>query len=190
MKEFMRELRISLNKHFYENEVDDICSYYQEMIYEREAQGEKIEDILKDYHVKDILRDMLPEVVEKRETTPKNIYKSNYLLIALLITTPFLIPLGVVYIVLISVFFAMIVTGFALMFSGIVSIFGFIIEAFFIGGGISQVLLMMGLGFITAAILMIVGYILVYIFKNLMMGLILATSKLAKKIGGKKHENN
>lgn len=55
MKEFMKELRTALGKHFYQTEVDEICAYYEEMIYEREAQGEKIADILKEYQVKEVL---------------------------------------------------------------------------------------------------------------------------------------
>lgn len=189
MDKFMKALRQALKKHFYQAEVDEICAYYEEMIYERKAQGERMDDTLSDYQVKDILRDMLPEVVEKRTTTSRNIVKSNSLLLGLLISTPLLLPLGIAYIVMISVFFAMIVTGASLMISGVAVIFGFIVQAFLLWGSTSSVLLILGIGFITAAVLMLTGHIMIFVFKKLMMILILATSRLAKKIGGKKHES-
>jgi len=189
MDQFVKELRRALKKHFYEEEVDDICAYYEEMIYERKAQGEKIDDTLSDYQIKDIIRDMLPEVVQKRTTTSKNIVKSNSLLVGLLISTPLLLPLGIAYIVMFSVFFAMIVTGASLIFSGVVVIFTFIVQALLAWGSTSAVFLTLGIGFITAAVLMLIGNIMIYVFKKLMMTLILATSRLAKKIGGKKHES-
>ena len=51
MKTWLRELERELKRRFYDEEVKDVLSYYEEMIQERLSSGEQLDDILESYNI-------------------------------------------------------------------------------------------------------------------------------------------
>jgi uncharacterized membrane protein len=129
MKTWLRDLEKALSKKFYEDEVVDIVSYYEEMIEERRSSGESIDDILSDYNINETVKTMTPNVLLKRPNrTHKDITKNTKQLALVLLSTPFLLPLGILYIsMLIIAFSMMLVTG-VLIFSSFLGIFWMIVD--------------------------------------------------------------
>jgi uncharacterized membrane protein len=89
MKTWLKELEKELRLRFYVNEVSDIISFYEEMIEDRLASGEDIEDILSDYDAKEIAKSMTTDVVMKRANdTYQAVVKSSKQLLKFLLSTP------------------------------------------------------------------------------------------------------
>ncbi|MDI6452059.1 DUF1700 domain-containing protein [Peloplasma aerotolerans] len=123
MKTWLKELEKALSRKFYEDEVKDIVSYYEEMIEERRSSGENIDDILSEYKISEIVKTMTPNVLLKRPNrTHKDITKNTKQLVVVLLSTPFLLPLGILYVTFLIVAFSMmLVTGILILssFAGI-----------------------------------------------------------------------
>jgi uncharacterized membrane protein len=123
MKTWLKELEKALSRKFYEDEVKDIVSYYEEMIEERRSSGENIDDILSEYKINEIVKTMTPNVLLKRPNrTHKDITRNTKQLVVVLLSTPFLLPLGILYVTFLIVAFSMmLVTGLLILssFAGI-----------------------------------------------------------------------
>src|SRR5690554_6181924 len=106
MKKFLNELEKEAKKYFSKEETKEVVSYYEEIINERLANNEELENILSNYNVKVIIKNMIPEMITKRDfKSHKNTFKSFWqLLLIMLFTAPILIPLGIVYFALIIAF--------------------------------------------------------------------------------------
>jgi uncharacterized membrane protein len=100
VKSWLSQLERKLGKSFYKDEVADVVGYYEEIINERIAQGEDESEVLKSYDIDQIVKEITPEVLMKRDhKTLKRVSKSTKQLILLLLSTPILIPLATVLIV-------------------------------------------------------------------------------------------
>lgn len=185
MKEkFLEALNVALHKHFYKKEIDDIITYYEEIIEERLANGEMIESIIASYDIQTIVKEMATEYIPKRDLNTKATLKSTHLLLIVLLSTPLLLPIGITYIVLLSVSFAMIVTGAALIGSGFVLIFTTIIRAISSAQSFSEQLVLIGGSLIAAAILIWIGALMMRLFQWIIKQMVLIFTKRAKAKGG------
>lgn len=161
MKKFLNELEKESKKYLNNEEVKEVVSYYEEIINERLADNEKLENILDDYNVKVIVKNMIPEMITKRDfKSHKNIFKSFWqLLLIMLFTAPILIPLAIVYLALMIAFAAITLSGVAVMISGIVAVIPYFIEIINFSTKIEVVLGLGGIGLIGSAIILLVGYL-------------------------------
>lgn len=161
MKKFLNELEKESKKYLNNEEVKEVVSYYEEIINERLADNEKLENILDDYNVKVIVKNMIPEMITKRDfKSHKNIFKSFWqLLLIMLFTAPILIPLAIVYLALMIAFAAITLSGVAVMISGIIAVIPYFIEIINYSTKIEVVLGLGGIGLIGSAIILLVGYL-------------------------------
>jgi len=161
MKKFLNELEKESKKYLNNEEVKEVVSYYEEIINERLADNEKLENILDDYSVKVIVKNMIPEMITKRDfKSHKNIFKSFWqLLLIMLFTAPILIPLAIVYLALMIAFAAITLSGVAVMISGIIAVIPYFIEIINFSTKIEVVLGLGGIGLIGSAIILLVGYL-------------------------------
>lgn len=161
MKKFLNELEKESKKYLNNEEVKEVVSYYEEIINERLADNEKLENILDDYNVKVIVKNMIPEMITKRDfKSHKNIFKSFWqLLLIMLFTAPILIPLAIVYLALMIAFAAITLSGVAVMISGIIAVIPYFIEIINFSTKIEVVLGLGGIGLIGSAIILLVGYL-------------------------------
>jgi uncharacterized membrane protein len=182
MKTWIKELEKALSKNFYEDEVKDIVSFYTEIIEDRKAQGESMDDILSDYDIKDIVKSMTPSILMKRvNDTYSKTTKSMRQLLLLLLSTPILLPLGILYIVMIIVAISLIIASFSIFFSSIVGIVALIVEISASTLGTAEMFGLIGIslmGFSFAILISIWLYKIVWILSK---KLLVIFSKLAKR---------
>ncbi|MDY0074944.1 MAG: DUF1700 domain-containing protein [Acholeplasmataceae bacterium] len=187
MKTWMKELERGLKNKFYDNEVQDILSYYEEIINDRLSNNEKIEDIVRDYDIQKIVKDITPEVLMKRPNKSYvQVSKSTRQLIVFLLSSPFLIPLGIVYISLLIFVVSMIFTAWIVLFSAVVSFGTYIIELFQAGLTLPNFIGVLGFGLMVFAMMVILSLwlyqMMIYIWKKLIYWF----SKLITKRGESK----
>ncbi len=124
MEKWLGELKLELEKHFYPDEVNDILEYYEEMIEDRMQNGELKEDIFNSYNKKEIVREMMPEVLSKRTNiTQKERLKTTKQLWTAIAQTSLKIPLGILYTVFVITISAIVIS---ILVSVIGSLFVFI----------------------------------------------------------------
>lgn len=182
MKYWIRDLESALRKHFYDDEVTEIVNYYTEMIEERKARGESVEDILKSYDIKDIVRHMTPDVLIRRvNDTHWKTSKSIRQLLVLLLSTPFLIPLGILYLVMVIVAIALIIASLSILFSSVIGVIALIVDVSSSAMGTAEMFGMVGvslMGFSFAILLGIGLYQFVWVLSKKMLVLF---SRFAKR---------
>ncbi len=172
MKTWLKELERELKKRFYLTEVNDILSYYEEMIQERIDNGEYIGDILSDYDAKEIAKSVTTDVVMKRANdTYRTLVRSSKQLMQFLLTTPLLIPLGFAYVIVIIVFVSLIISLLATVFGLAVGMTVIFINMVQSGLGQNEILGFIGVG--------LMGFSLSII---ILIGLSQATLYIAKKL--------
>jgi len=161
MKKFLNELEKEAKKYFSKEETKEVVSYYEEIINERLANNEDINNILSNYNVKQIVKNMIPEMITKRDfKSHKNIFKSFWqLLVIMLFTAPILIPLAIVYLALIVAFSAIAFSGVVVMISGVISFIPYLIEVIKYSNQLGAVLGLSGIGLIAISIFLIIGYL-------------------------------
>ncbi|MCF7930041.1 MAG: DUF1700 domain-containing protein [Acholeplasmataceae bacterium] len=187
MKTWLKELERELKKRFYLTEVDDIISYYEEMIQERLDNGESIDEILSDYDPKEIAKSMTADVVMKRANdTYKSIAKSSKQLMVFLLSSPLLIPLGFAYVIImivaVSLLFSLVVT----IFASIVGMAGLFINMYQSGLGQNEIIGFVGIGLMAFSFLILVSIWLYQAVQQLAKKLLYIFSKLAKNKGERK----
>lgn len=184
MKHWIQSLKKALGRHFYEDEIDNIVSYYEEIISERQDQGELIDDILMDYDIDEIVRLMTPNVLIKRShTTGRSIGKSTLTLLLLLLSTPFLIPIGVLYLVFLIVAFVMIVVVFAVIVSSAMGLIGLFVELIQGTLGVAEVIGLTGVALMMTAAVIMLSLAVYRILINTIRLAISFFSRLAKRKG-------
>ncbi|MDR1697419.1 MAG: hypothetical protein LBR37_00655 [Erysipelotrichaceae bacterium] len=115
IREYESWLRRELSASFYTNEeIDEVVSYYLEIINDRVDAGERLEQVLFDYPPRKIALSFASEAYQRREVKTKRdsgnvvgkVVKYTFL-------TPFLIPLGILLIVFLIVAGALVISFFA-----------------------------------------------------------------------------
>jgi uncharacterized membrane protein len=187
MKTWLRELEKALNKKFYKEETEGIVSFYQEMIEDRISQGENFEEIVKDYQIDQIVKSMTPEVLSKRDNnTYKRTAKSMGQLTSVLLSTPLLIPLGIIYIILLVIGFSMIVSIFGIAFGAIVGLGSILLNVANIGIGTGESVALIGAAIIGFAVAILVCLIILKIVWEMSKLILNWFVKIARK--GEKNE--
>ena len=161
MKEFLKELEKEAKKYLDEKETLEVINYYEEIINDRLTNNEEIEDVLVSYNAKAIIKELLPEVITKRNLKkPKNAGKSVWQLILVLFSAPILIPLAITFIVLVvAIIIVLCAVAFSLVLS-ILAIIPYIIEIFGYASNFGSFIGLLGLGIIGVTILAFLGSIL------------------------------
>lgn len=184
MKTWLKELERALRTKFYDDEVKDILNYYEEIINDRLSSGEKIDDILSGYEIKKIVKDMTPEILMKRENTSVlRVSKSTRQLLLLLLGSPILLPLGIVYISILIFVMSMIFTAFLLIVTGLVGFIGLLIDMLQSSLSIPNVLGVLGMGLMTFSMLILLALWTYQLMALLWRKLIVWFSKLAHRKG-------
>src|SRR5690554_3059493 len=130
MKKFLNNLEKEAKKYFSKEETNEVVSYYEEIINDRISNNENLDEVLKEYDVKIIVKNMIPEIISKRDfKSHKNIFKSFWqLLLIMLFTAPILIPLAILYLALIIAFVAVALSGVVVMAALFITLIPYLIE--------------------------------------------------------------
>jgi uncharacterized membrane protein len=161
-EQFLKDFSQELNKHFYKDEATEILDYYEEIINERLASNEDIDDILAEYNQKEIIKDLIPNVLIKRDNnTLSRLSKSLKQLIIILISTPLFIPLGILIIVLIVLSISLIISLAATIVSGFIFLLGLIVEMINTPISLSSTLTLLGVS-LSMFSLLVIGSIWIY----------------------------
>lgn len=184
MKTWLKDLENALSRKFYKDEVLDIVSYYQEMIEERLSGGEKLDVILDEYDIKDIVKTMTPEVLVKRknDTYPRLVKSIRQLLITLL-STPLLIPIAVVYVVLLIFAFSLIVASFAVIVSTFVGFVGISLDFFTTSLSTPNLMVLGGLTLMMVSLLLLASIWIYQMTIWTSKKMLVLFSKIARKAG-------
>jgi len=191
MKTWLRELERELKRRFYDEEVKDVLSYYEEMIQERLSSGENIDDILESYNIRDIAKSITPEVIMKRTNdTYKKAVKSTKQLAAVLLSTPLLIPLGVLYLSLLIFAVSMMIASGAIIFSSFVGGIAFLADVSQSNLGTNEVMGLIGIILMTFSLMILFSLWMFRWIQILTKKLLYIFSKLARNKGEKNESTN
>ena len=191
MKTWLRELERELKRRFYDEEVKDVLSYYEEMIQERLSSGEQIDDILESYNIRDIAKSITPEVIMKRTNdTYKKAVKSTKQLVAVLLSTPLLIPLGVLYLSLLIFAVSMMIASGAVILSSIVGGIAFLADLSQSNLGTNEVMGLIGMLLMTFSLMILFSLWMFRWIQILTKKLLYIFSKLARNKGEKNESIN
>jgi len=191
MKTWLRELERELKRRFYDEEVKDVLSYYEEMIQERLSSGEQIDDILESYNIRDIAKSITPEVIMKRTNdTYKKAVKSTKQLAAVLLSTPLLIPLGVLYLSLLIFAVSMMIASGAVILSSIVGGIAFLADLSQSNLGTNEVMGLIGMLLMTFSLMILFSLWMFRWIQILTKKLLYIFSKLARNKGEKNESTN
>jgi uncharacterized membrane protein len=189
MKAWIEAFKTQLKKHFYAEEVDEIVAYYQEMIEERIEKGEKEADVLASYDIKEVIKDMLPEMIRKRDIKSYREWsKSSKQILLLMLSTPILLPLAFVYIALIITAFSILIASLAIGISSIAGILIYAIDIFGTDLSFIHQLGILGIGIVTFSFLLLLALHLSKWIAWISAKLIKVFTSLIKR-GEEKHEN-
>lgn len=183
MDKFLKELEKELkNNRLYQSEIDEVLSYYEEMITERFENGESMDKILSSYDVKLITRMFVPQTLSKRKLeTNKEVTSSVWLLVLFLFSIPVLIPIGVMYVVFLVVVLSLIISAVAVGITGIVGFIALILKLGTINAGAPVWLVSTGAYLIGITIGIIVLYFLIMLFGYIVKGSYKFVSKLISR---------
>ncbi|HBG33674.1 MAG TPA: hypothetical protein DEG42_07440 [Acholeplasmataceae bacterium] len=191
MKTWLRELERELKRRFYDEEVKDVLSYYEEMIQERLSSGEQLDDILESYNIRDIAKSITPEVIMKRTNdTYKKAVKSTKQLVAVLLSTPLLIPLGVLYLSLLIFAVSMMIASGAVILSSIVGGIAFLADLSQSNLGTNEVMGLIGMLLMTFSLMILFSLWMFRWIQILTKKLLYIFSKLARNKGEKNESIN
>lgn len=183
MDKFLKELEKELkNNRLYQSEIDEVLSYYEEMITERFENGESMDKILSSYDVKLITRMFVPQTLSKRKLeTNKEVTSSVWLLVLFLFSIPVLIPIGVMYVVFLVVVLSLIISAVVVGITGIVGFIALILKLGTINAGAPVWLVSTGAYLIGITIGIIVLYYLIVLFWYIVKGSYKFVSKLISR---------
>jgi uncharacterized membrane protein len=191
MKSWLRELERELKRRFYDEEVKDVLSYYEEMIQERLSGGEKIDDILESYNIREIAKSITPEVIMKRANdTYKAAVKSTKQLAVVLLSTPLLIPLGVLYLSLLIFAVSMMIASGAVILSSIVGGIAFLANLSQSSLGTNEVMALIGMMLMTFSLMILFSLWMLRWIQILTKKLLYVFSKIARNKGEKNENTN
>ncbi len=184
MNSWLKELEQALKRKFYDEESKDIVSFYEEMINDRLANGEKLDNILSGYDIRQIVKDITPEVLMKRENKSyTQVSKSTKQLMVVLLSSPLLIPLGIIYIAFLIFVVSMIITAWIVLTTGVVGFGVFIVDMIQSELSFANVLGALGLGLMVLGFIVLVSLWLSQLMVMTWKKLIYWFSKLAHRRG-------
>lgn len=184
MKTWLNDLERALKRKFYQEEVKDIVNYYEEMINERQSSGESLDQILASYDISKIMTEMTAEVLMKRDNDSyKKVSKSTKQLLFLLIGSPILFPLAIVYFSLMIVVFSLIITSFILIGSSFIGFVGLLFQVSTSDLSFASMIGMIGFGLVSFSLMAIVSLLLLKWMNVLWKKLLHWFSKLAYRKG-------
>lgn len=190
MEQIIRKIDRILNG-IENKEKHKILDYYREIISDRLENGENIESIDKNIDYDSIKLEYFTKSISSYEK--KAIKKNTSLslrLLAYLFTSPFWIPLAIVYFIVILVMYILVAAAIIVLVSIPFAIIGFFYNQIISDTNLAELLfasgvLLLGYGVISITLLNIVKVIM-----NLNMVLIKGIIKLISKKGTKTNENN
>lgn len=184
MKVWLKELERALSRKFYEEEVKDIISFYEEVINDRVSNGELLDDILSGCDIQKIVKDMMPEVLMKRENKSYvQVSKSTRQLLILLLGSPILVPLGIIYISILIFVMSMIFTSGILIFTSIIGFGSYVIDLFSTDLSIPNVIGTLGFGLMIFSMMILIAIWLYQLMILIWKKMIFWFSKVAQKRG-------
>ncbi len=190
MKKWLDELKIALDKYFYEDEVKRILAYYEEMISERIVAGEVEEKILLQYNIPDIIKEMTLEVLVKRENeTVKYVMRSLKQLLIILLSTPLLLPIGIFFLVVLILIASLSVANLAVVFTTLLIFIVFLVDLLTTGLSLTETMGLLGVSLLVVSMILLCSNWLFAFIYNLSKNMLTSFAKLAYSRGGR-HENN
>lgn len=184
MKAWLNELKKALARKFYDDEVKDIVGFYEELINDRLSDGESIDQILMSYDIQKIVKDMTPEVLMKRENKSYlQVSKSTKQLLILLLGSPLLIPLAVVYISVLIFVFSMILTAGILVVTGVIGFVTYVVDLFQSGLTLPNVIGTLGFGLMMFGMVILIALWLYQLMILVWKKMIIMFSKIVRKRG-------
>lgn len=184
MKIWLESLEKALLKKFYEDEVQEIVKYYEEIIADRLSSGEIITDILASYDIKKIVIDMTPEVLMNRENKSYlQMSKSTKQLLILLLGSPVLLPLGIVFIAVLIFIVSMLATSVFLLISALFGMVTGFIEIIQADLTIPNIIGVIGFELMVFSMLILVSLWLYHLMAILLKKMIHWFSRIALKRG-------
>jgi len=185
MNTFLEQLKEALkSRKLYPEEIAEVLAYYKEMISDRVDNGERMSVVVASYDVNKIANNILPQYIQKRPNeSSKEISKNTFNLLRFLLTTPLLIPLGILYLALIVVIISLVASCVAVLASGVIAIIPLVTQLIE-----QQVTTGFALGTIGAYLVgMSIGTIVILIIiKTAYYGAKWAVKLMSKLAGGKK----
>lgn len=167
MKTFLNDLKKEANRYLEKNETNELVSYYEEIINERLSNNETIESILASYDIEVIVKEALPGVILKRKD---KVFKNSFQVMLLLLSSPILIPLAIVYIALVVVIIALFISFILVSAGGILFLVPYLIETFNYITSFGQWLGLTSLGLLISIIVFYIGYLFVNVFYKILKG--------------------
>lgn len=190
MKTWLIEFEIALKKHFYTDEVKRIVDYYDEMINDRIQAGEDEKEVLAEYNIDSIVKEMTLDVLVKRENnTLGYVTKSLKQLLIILLSTPLLIPIGALFLVILILLFSFAITSFSIVFASLLVFIVFLIDLFSTGLTISETFGLLGISLMAISVIFLCSYWIFSFMYNLLKNMLTKFTKLAYSKGGR-HENS
>ena len=190
MKTWLIEFEIALKKHFYTDEVKRIIDYYEEMINDRIQTGEDEKEVLAEYNIDSIVKEMTLDVLVKRENnTLGYVSKSLKQLLIILLSTPLLIPIGALFLVILILLFSIAITSFSIVFASLLVFIVFLIDLFSTGLTISETFGLLGISLMAISVIFLCSYWIFSFMYNLLKNMLTKFTKLAYSKGGR-HENS
>jgi uncharacterized membrane protein len=190
MKTWLIEFEIALKKHFYTDEVKRIIDYYEEMINDRIQAGEDEKEVLAEYNIDSIVKEMTLDVLVKRENnTLGYVTKSLKQLLIILLSTPLLIPIGALFLVILILLFSFAITSISIVFASLLVFIVFLIDLFSTGLTISETFGLLGISLMAISVIFLCSYWIFSFMYNLLKNMLSKFTKLAYSKGGR-HENS
>jgi uncharacterized membrane protein len=190
MKTWLIEFEIALKKHFYTDEVKRVVDYYEEMINDRIQAGEDEKEVLAEYNIDSIVKEMTLDVLVKRENnTLGYVTKSLKQLLIILLSTPLLIPIGALFLVILILLFSFAITSISIVFASLLVFIVFLIDLFSTGLTISETFGLLGISLMAISVIFLCSYWIFSFMYNLLKNMLSKFTKLAYSKGGR-HENS
>ncbi len=158
MDKWLKTLEQRLSKKFNKEEVDEVISYYEEIISDRLEHGESIDEIIKSYNMATIERDMMVSELSKKDVNSiQDLTKVVIQFFLILIATPLWIPIAVLYFVSFVIVFVFFIVSVSIFVSGLAAIIYYIAIAFTNVTSFLEVSGYLGIGLIVMSILSLVS---------------------------------
>jgi uncharacterized membrane protein len=190
MKTWLIEFEMALKKQFYEDEVKRILDYYEEMINDRIQAGEDEKEVLAEYNIDYIVKEMTLDVLAKRDnSTLGYVAKTLKQLLIILLSTPLLVPIGALFLVILILLFSLAITSFSVVFASLIVFIVFLIDLFSTGLTISETMGLLGISLMAISVIFLCSYWIFSFMYNLLKNMLTKFTKLAYSKGGR-HENS
>ncbi len=192
--EFFKQIKENL-KLFDQQEVNEIITYYEEIIADKVENGFTEEEAINSLgNVDSIINELKVNIVMKRSEKKSTNSLKNFTIILGICSTPILLPLGITFAVL---FFSIFIILFSLIFSFgvtgctvIIAVLFESIRGLIDGGELSVMLIQLGLGLFSSSFLIIITLELLKVTKILLNKTNKSFLRVIKKISKKGEDKN